>query len=93
MPNFSSIGPFKQKLQRGGGGGGGGSINKLPIANIKEKFRFLFQFSFYAAFSVLKKYVFAILIAINPNVWSLKTGKNVHQQFTFMKYDHVSDNH
>ena len=22
MPNFRSIGPFKQKLQRGGGGGG-----------------------------------------------------------------------
>ena len=31
MPNFRSIGPFKQKLQEGVGGGGGGRFGHTNL--------------------------------------------------------------
>ena len=36
MPNFRSIGPFKQKLQEGGGGGGRESALPRPYQSVKS---------------------------------------------------------
>ena len=71
-------------------------LNKMPIAKVKEKFRFCFFLFLHSIFSIEKKCVLTILKAINHKTINskhlvaqdMREGR-VSWQITFMKCSHI----